>query len=350
MADRRRLRGLPALLRDANGDGVGDLPGITARLDYLAWLGVDAIWISPFYPSPMADFGYDVADYCAVHPLFGTLADFDRLVEAAHARGLRVILDFVPNHTSVEHPWFVESRSRASSAKRDWYTVARPAPDGGRRTTGSAMFNGPAWDWDRRPAQYYYHAFLPEQPDLNWRNPECARRCSTSLRFWLARGVDGFRIDVCAEVIRTRSCATTRRTPRTRSASASARGAGSSTSTTTRTRACTSVIGAFRRCSTTYGERTGRERMSVGELHHPDFDVWAGYYGARQDEIHVPFNFHLLTRRGRPTACVARSRALRGGAAPRRVAATGCSATTTSRASPPGSGAAQARAAACCCC
>jgi alpha-glucosidase len=194
----------PRSFQDTDGDGVGDLRGITARLDYLAGLGVDAIWISPFYPSPMKDFGYDVANYTGVDPLFGTMEDFDALLAATHARGLRVILDFVPNHSSDKHPWFIESRSSAENAKRDWYLWHtppapgddwRPAPE---RLPNNWMshFGGPAWEWDETTEQFYLHSFLKEQPDLNWRNPEVREAMYGAMRFWLAKGVDGFRMDV----------------------------------------------------------------------------------------------------------------------------------------------------------
>jgi alpha-glucosidase len=187
----------PRSFADSGGDGVGDLEGLRQRLDHLQWLGVDAIWVCPFYPSPMADFGYDVADYCDVDPLFGTLEDFDRLVADAHSRGIRVIVDWVPNHTSDRHPWFVESRSSRDSPKRGWY-VWRDGGDGpgGRPNNWRAAFGGHAWTWDDRTAQWYLHLFLPEQPDLNWRNPEVAQAMEGVLRFWLDRGADGFRIDV----------------------------------------------------------------------------------------------------------------------------------------------------------
>ncbi|HST95764.1 MAG TPA: alpha-amylase family glycosyl hydrolase, partial [Microvirga sp.] len=185
----------PRSFQDSNGDGIGDLKGIRQRLDYLAWLGVDAIWISPIYTSPMADFGYDVADYCGIDPIFGTIEDFDRLVEDAHARGLKLILDFVPNHTSDRHPWFVESRSSRTDPKRDWYIWRDAAPDGSPPNNWISNFGGPAWEWDEATGQYYHHAFLKEQPDLNWRNPEVRAAMQDVLRFWLDRGVDGFRVD-----------------------------------------------------------------------------------------------------------------------------------------------------------
>ena len=185
----------PRSFQDTNGDGVGDLAGILARLDYLAWLGVDALWISPIYPSPMADFGYDVQDYCDVDPMFGTLADFDRLIAAAHARGLRVILDFVPNHTSDRHPWFAESRSSRRNPRRDWY-IWRDGKDGAPPNNWVSQFGGAAWTLDEATGQYYLHSFLREQPDLNWRNADVRAAMYDVLRFWLDRGVDGFRVDV----------------------------------------------------------------------------------------------------------------------------------------------------------
>src|SRR3712207_4491207 len=154
---------------DASGDGTGDLRGITGRLDYLEWLGVDAVWISPIYPSPMADFGYDVSDYTDVDPIFGTLADFDALAAGARERGLKVILDFVPNHTSDRHPWFVEARASRTAPRRDWYIWRDPAPGGGPPNNWRSHFGGSAWTLDPRTGQYYYHAYLREQPDLNWR-------------------------------------------------------------------------------------------------------------------------------------------------------------------------------------
>ena len=186
----------PRSFQDSNSDGVGDLRGIIARLDYLVTLGVDAIWISPFYPSPMADFGYDVSNYCDVDPIFGALSDFDDLIQAVQQRGLKLILDFVPNHTSNQHPWFLESRSSKTNPKRDWYLWRDPAPDGGPPNNWVSHFGGPGWTLDVATGQYYYHAFLAEQPDSNWRNPEVRQAMYAAMRFWLDRGVDGFRMDV----------------------------------------------------------------------------------------------------------------------------------------------------------
>ena len=181
---------------DDDGDGTGDLPGLTARLDYLADLGVDAVWVSPFYPSPMRDFGYDVADLCGVDPRFGTLGDFDRLVAGAHARGLRVVVDWIPNHTSSDHPWFVESRAGRTSATRDWYVWRDPAPDGGPPNNWRSAFGGPAWTFDAASGQHYLHLCLPEMPDLDWHTPTVEAALFDAARFWLDRGVDGFRVDV----------------------------------------------------------------------------------------------------------------------------------------------------------
>ena len=192
----------PRSFQDSDGDGVGDLKGITSRLDYLQWLGVTAIWISPIFPSPMADFGYDVSDYVGIDPLFGTLADFDELVTEAHRRNLKVILDFVPNHTSEEHPWFVESRSSRENPKRDWYIWRDGKADGSPPNNWVSHFGGIAWEWDEATGQYYLHSFLKEQPDLNWRNPDVVEAMMNALRFWLERGVDGFRVDVMWETIK----------------------------------------------------------------------------------------------------------------------------------------------------
>jgi alpha-glucosidase len=185
----------PRSFQDSDGDGTGDLPGVLARLDHLVRLGVDAVWISPIYPSPMTDFGYDVADYCDIDPLFGTLTDFDALLARAHALNLRVILDFVPNHSSDQHPWFADSRTRRNG-RADWYIWRNGAPGGGPPNNWLSNFGGPAWSWDASRNQYYYHSFLPTQPDLNWRNPEVVAAMHEAMRFWLRRGVDGFRVDV----------------------------------------------------------------------------------------------------------------------------------------------------------
>ena len=180
---------------DSNDDGIGDLPGVTSRLDYIAGLGVDALWLCPFFTSPMRDFGYDVSDYCDVDPVFGTLTDFDALIAKAHSLGLKVIIDQVYSHTSDQHPWFQESGSSRANPKSDWYIWADPKADGTPPNNWLSVFSGPAWDWDSRRRQYYLHNFLPEQPDLNLHNTGVQEAILDVARFWLNRGVDGFRLD-----------------------------------------------------------------------------------------------------------------------------------------------------------
>jgi alpha-glucosidase len=185
----------PRSFLDTNGDGVGDLPGILAKLDYVATLNVEAVWISPFYKSPMADFGYDIEDYRAVDPMFGTLADFDRIVEKAHSLGLKVIIDQVLSHTSDRHAWFEESRQSRDNPKADWYVWANAREDGTPPNNWLSIFGGVAWQWEPRRGQYYLHNFLSAQPDLNFHNPDVQRAALDTLRFWLDRGVDGLRLD-----------------------------------------------------------------------------------------------------------------------------------------------------------
>lgn len=185
----------PRSFCDSNGDGIGDLPGITARLEHVARLGVDAVWISPFFTSPMKDFGYDVADYCDVDPIFGTLADFDALIARAHELGIKVTIDQVFAHTSDQHAWFVESRKDRTNPKADWYVWADPKPDGSPPSNWQSVFGGPAWTWDARRRQYYFHNFLSSQPQINAHNPEVQNALLAAMRFWLERGVDGFRLD-----------------------------------------------------------------------------------------------------------------------------------------------------------
>lgn len=188
--------------QDSNGDGIGDLPGITSRLDYLAWLGIDALWMTPFFPSPGFDHGYDVSDYLDVDPIHGTLDDFDDLVEAAHGLGLKVIVDVVPNHTSSQHRWFVDALEGKDSPYRDYYVWRAPGPDGEPPNNWVSHFGGPAWTLDQASGEYYCHLFLPEQPDLNWDNEAVRREFDDILRFWLDRGADGFRIDVAHGLVK----------------------------------------------------------------------------------------------------------------------------------------------------
>lgn len=185
----------PRSFQDTNGDGIGDLKGVTQRLDYLQKLGVDAIWLTPFFPSPNKDFGYDVADYTNVSPEYGTMADWDELAREARKRGIRILVDFVLNHSSDQHAWFKESRSSRSNPKRDWYVWKDPAPDGGPPTNWESIFGGSTWEYDKASGQYYYHIFYKEQPDLNWGNPGLRKAMHDVVRFWLDHGASGFRLD-----------------------------------------------------------------------------------------------------------------------------------------------------------
>jgi alpha-glucosidase len=192
----------PLSFMDSNGDGNGDLRGIISRLDYCRWLGIDAVWLSPIYPSPMIDFGYDISDFTDIHPLFGTLSDFDALISEARRLDLKVLLDYVPNHSSDQHSWFLQSRSARNNPYRDWYIWRDPAPGGGPPNNWLGAFGGSAWQWDENTGQYYLHSYLKEQPDLNWRNPDLRRAMLDVLRFWLDRGVSGFRVDSIAHLMK----------------------------------------------------------------------------------------------------------------------------------------------------
>ena len=270
----------PRSFQDSNADGIGDLNGILARLDYLVQLGIDAIWITPIYPSPMADFGYDVADYCSVDPIFGTMQDFDRLLAEAHRKGLKVILDFVPNHTSDQHPWFLDSRSSRKSPKRDWY-LWRDEPN-----NWGSNFGGSGWQWDQVTGQHYYHSFLKEQPDLNWRNPAVRTAMSDALRFWLDKGVDGFRVDVMWLLIKDDRYRDNPQNP--------AYLPGLSTGNrllqfynANRPEVHTLVAG-MRAILDSYSER-----VLIGEIYLPVEQLMT-YYGQDLNGANLPFNFLLL--------------------------------------------------------
>jgi len=277
----------PRSFKDSNADGVGDLPGIIEQLDYLTWLGVDAVWISPVYPSPMADFGYDVADYTDIHPLFGTLADMDRLIAAAHAKGLKVILDFVPNHTSDQHPWFEEARKSRSSAKRDWYLWRDAKPDGSPPNNWQSVFGGSAWEWDEATSQYYYHAFLKQQPDLNWRNPAVREAAYAAMRFWLDRGVDGFRVDVLWHLIKDDAFRDNPANPDYRPDQPPYEALIPSYSTDQPE--VHEIVQEMRALVDRY-----RERVLIGEIYLPLGRLLA-YYGPTGNGAHLPFNFQLIT-------------------------------------------------------
>ncbi len=269
----------PRSFCDTDGDGVGDLEGVRRHVDHLVALGVDAIWLSPIFPSPMADFGYDVSDYCGVDPVFGTLETLDLLIDQAHAADLKVILDLVPNHTSDQHPWFVESRSSRTNPKRDWYVWRDPAPDGGPPNNWVASFtDSPAWTLDPVTGQYYLHCFLAEQPDLDWSNPQVEAAMHDVVRFWLDRGIDGFRVDVVhligkdpdladdpADLLPIPHVALNHRDE---------------------------AHALLRRLRKVFDEYPG-DRMMVGEVYLLDTAMVATYYGDG-DELHLSFNFPPL--------------------------------------------------------
>jgi alpha-glucosidase len=276
----------PLSFQDSDGDGKGDLNGIRHRLDYLAWLGVDAVWISPIYPSPMKDFGYDISDYCNIAPTFGTLANFDELIAEVHRHGMKLILDFVPNHTSDQHPWFVESRSSRENARRNWYIWHDPAPDGGPPTNWLAQFGGSAWEYDEATGQYYYHAFLKEQPDLNWRNREVREAMYGVLRFWLDRGVDGFRMDVLWHLIKDDEFRDNPPNPGFQPADSEHRRL-LELYTTDRPEVH-EVIAEMRDLFEQY-----EERLIIGEIYLP-VERLVAYYGLERPGVHLPFNFQLI--------------------------------------------------------
>jgi alpha-glucosidase len=276
----------PRSFQDSNGDGVGDLSGIISRLDHLndgtpRSLGVDAIWLSPFYRSPMADFGYDVSDYRDVDPAFGTLGDFDRLLTEAHGRGIRVIVDLVPGHTSDRHPWFAAARSSRDDPKRDWYVWADPRRGGGPPNNWRSAFRrvGSAWTFDEWTAQCYLHHFLPEQPDLNWWNGEVRDAIEDVMRFWLDRGVDGFRVDVADGLVRDPQL---RNNPRFRIF-------GWPPLRNWQLEEVHEIHRRWRRILDSYDG----ERMAVGEIDARDVRRLVRYYG-KDDELQLSFNFHFL--------------------------------------------------------
>ena len=281
----------PRSFQDTNGDGIGDLRGVEHRLDYLVSLGVDAIWISPIYPSPMVDFGYDVTDYCDVDPRFGTLADFDDVLMQAHRRGLKVLLDFVPNHTSDQHPWFVESRASRQNQRRDWYIWRDAAADGGPPNNWISDFGGPAWEWDETTGQYYYHAFLKEQPDLNWRHPAVRAAMYDVMRFWFDRGVDGFRIDVLWHMVKAADFPNNPPNPAYRPEMGEMHRLLQLHSTDQPE--VHRIAAEMRDIADGYGARGQGERVLIGEIYLP-VDRLMHYYGGERPQVHLPFNFQLI--------------------------------------------------------
>ncbi len=269
----------PRSFADSNGDGVGDLRGVTSRLDYLEWLGIDGIWLNPTMPSPNADWGYDVADYCDVHPDLGTLADLDELVAEGEARGIRILLDLVPNHTSDRHPWFVDSRASGTSPRRDWYFWRDPKPDGSPANNWRSVFGegGPAWKLDGATGQMYLHHFRPEQPDLNWWSEEVRAAFDGVQRFWFDRGVAGFRIDVVSELVKRRDLPDEGGDPQQFGKHADER-------ETHR------VLRRWRRLADSYEP----SRLLLGETWAMDAPTLASYLGQANDELNLAFNFPFM--------------------------------------------------------
>lgn len=283
----------PLSFADSNGDGYGDLEGVISRLDYLSdTLGVDAIWMSSFFKSPLEDWGYDVSDHTDVDPVFGDLDTASRLIEEAHKRGLRVIVDYIPNHTSNQHPWFIDSAASRDSPMRDWYVWRDPRPDGSEPTNWVSVFSGPAWTIDETTGQYYRHTYLPHQPDLNWRNPEVREAMYDVARFWLDLGVDGFRVDAAHQMMKDPRERDNPPVPRDYDRPWKDMGEydnfihlydlGHSDAH--------EVHREFRSILEDYDG----DRVAVGEIHIFDVEEWASYFGESLDQLHMPFNFHLF--------------------------------------------------------
>jgi alpha-glucosidase len=279
--------------RDSDGDGFGDLGGLVDALPYLdRVLGVDAIWVSPFFVSPWLDGGYDIADHTAVDPRFGDLATFDRLLAEAHRRGLRVIIDYVPNHTSSLHPWFEESRSSRRSAKRDWYVWADAGPDGAPPNNWVSEAGGSVWQWDERTEQFYLHSHLVEQPDLNWRNPQLRRAMLNVLRLWLHRGVDGVRVDVAHMLMKDPELRDNPPNPQGEQNPYDRQHPDFHTQLHLHDRRHPDLHGVLRELRGVLDEYG--DRVAIGELDVMPWTEWAAYYGADLDELHLPMNFQLI--------------------------------------------------------
>jgi alpha-glucosidase len=283
----------PRSFADANGDGIGDLAGIRDRLDHLAGtdasLDVDALWLSPIYPSPQHDFGYDISDYTDVAADYGTLEDLDALITACHERGMRFLMDLVPCHTSIEHPWFIEARASRDNPMRDWYIWADPAPDGGPPSNWTAAFGGQSWEWDAATGQYYLHSFYPEQPDLNWRNPAVAGAMADVMRFWFRRGVDGFRVDAIFAAIKDDLLRDNPPDRRPHVIPGLGGDAGQDPLWSMNRPGVHDVIRHLRRVAQEFPGR-----VLVGEAYIPVEEL-AGYLGhGNDDEFHLAFNFELL--------------------------------------------------------
>ncbi|MCW2924211.1 MAG: glycosidase, partial [Thermoleophilia bacterium] len=312
----------PRSFADSDGDGVGDLRGVVDRLDHLEWLGVDAIWLSPISPSPNADWGYDVADYVGVDPDLGTVEDAELLIREAGARGIRVLLDLVPNHTSDQHAWFVDARTGPGAEHRDWYVWADPAPDGGVPNNWLSMFGGPAWTLDEPSGQHYLHNFLAEQPDLNFWNADVRTAMEDVLRTWFDRGVAGFRIDVCHGIVKDRLLRDNPPAAEEGDEPGVFTGDDSGPLAWMQDRRYSmnrpevhEVLRSWRRIADAAGER-----VLLGETWASDEESLARFYGADLDELQLAFNFLLTTSQPRPAELAAHLRrtlaALPAGAQP----------------------------------
>jgi alpha-glucosidase len=299
----------PRSFADASGDGVGDLPGVTSRLDYLAnTLGVDAIWVCPFYPSPMVDFGYDVAGFTAVDPVYGTLADFDTLARAAHSRGVRVIIDYIPNHSSDQHPWFTQSRSSKGHPKRDWYVWADPALGGGSPSNWTSEMGGSVWQFDTTTGQYYLHSFHSQQPDLNWRSAALREAMLGVLRFWLGHGADGIRIDVAHMLAKHPNFADNpvRQQPLRNLTDRQHPDYDAQEHLNDRLQPeVHEYLAMMRRVLDDCSRRTGRDRIAMAEVEVLPWKTWSRFFGARDDGVHLPFNFQLIEADWSPAALAA---------------------------------------------
>lgn len=276
----------PRSFLDSNGDGVGDIRGIEKKINYFVELGINAIWVCPFFPSPMKDFGYDISNYCGVDPIFGTMKDFQRLVKSCHANELKVIIDLVPNHTSDQHPWFLESRKDIDSPKRDWYIWKDPQSDGSPPNNWLSVFGGPAWEYDKQTSQYYFHQYLSCQPDLNYENPEVLKAILRVMIFWLNEGVDGFRVDVIGRL---------KVDPLFRDEPLNAAWNGEWEYQkllpiyTYNLPEVHQIVKEFRRVIDKYNDR-----VLIGELNFLGIKDVISYYGDNNDECHMPFNFQLI--------------------------------------------------------
>jgi alpha-glucosidase len=296
--------------RDGNGDGIGDLEGLIQSLGYLAGtLGVTAVWVGPFFRSPLLDQGFDITDHQDVDPVFGDMATVDRLIEQAHACGLKIIADYVPNHTSDQHPWFLESRSSRDNPKRDWYVWADAAPGAAYPNNWISEVGGPCWELDRRTGQFYLHSHLPQQPDLNWRNPAVRAAMLGVLRFWLDRGVDGFRIDVAHMLMKDPLLRDNPPNPRPAGNPYELQSPAFFSQLHVNDRLHPDLHGVLRSINRVLASYPG-DRVAIGEVEALDWPRWAEFYGPDLDELHLPFAFKLIETPWRADDVAAAIRAL----------------------------------------